>query len=214
MKKIVFIYTNPRFMTALYSPVFSQEYDNKKDVEVNFMCDQSLLLDTLKNNVIPTESVKTRLKRLIANAIEAKADCVVVACTTLNLAVDESKDEYKIPVLSIDSPLEEAIKSDNRKKVAILTHALDNGQTIKRELDWLKIESDIYVVDGAKECLGIKDNLEKCYIRAIEQIKGYDAIALGHVSADKLQLSTDIPIYRSGELCIKKINEILGIKEG
>lgn len=211
MKKLFYIYTNPRFITALYDPVMARAFDSKPLVDVTFLLDQSILKDTLANDVIPTASVEIRLGRLIRNCQEAGADCVVVGCTAMNLATNKLASQFPIPVISVDEPMVQKIADDNRKSVAILTHADDNGETIRRRLASLNINSKVFVVPGAKQAMGNREALAECFEACAGSLSPeFDCIALGHISADEIPFKdTSLPVYRSGQACVEEINRIL-----
>lgn len=213
MKKLFFIYTNPRFITALYEPVMARQFGHNPQVDVTFLLDQSILKDTLANYVVPTASVETRLGRLIQNCQEAGADCVVVGCTAMNLATNKLAPRFPMPVISVDEPMIQKIAADSRKCVAILTHADDNGETIRRRLAALGIDSRVFVVPGAKQAMGdrvaLAEKFEACARSLPEE---FDCIALGHISADEVPFAdTALPVYRSGQECVQAIIQTLHI---
>ncbi|MGM9668240.1 MAG: aspartate/glutamate racemase family protein [Faecousia sp.] len=213
MKKLFFIYTNPRFMTALYDPVMARTYDGNPDVKVSYLLDHSILTDTIANNTVPTPSVENRLGRLIANCEEAGADCVVVGCTAMNLATLKLAEKASVPVISVDEPMVRRIAADGCGKVAILSHAGDNAETIRRRLEAYGVDCGIFVVPGAREVMGDREAFAALFEKTAASLPGeYDAIALGHISAD------DIPfegvkqrVYRSGRECIREINRVLNL---
>lgn len=213
MKKIFFIYTNPQFLTALYQPVMEREFGSNPEVKVNFVCDNSILADSLENNTVPTASVEKRLERLIDNCIEAGADCVVVGCTVMNVATQKIAASKNVPVMNIDDPMIEKLVADNRKHVIVLSHARDNAETIERQLAKKNIAADLFVIPGAGDAnrSGDKKKLEILYRDQIVQLDDkYDAIVLAHISADDIQIPNEIvPIYRSGAICIEKMNQVL-----
>lgn len=207
MKTLFFIYTNPRFMDALYQPVMSEAYDGREDVRVRFVCDNSLLLDSLEHDAVPTEQVKRRLERLVDNAVDAGADCIVVGCTVLNTATEELAAEKKIPVFNIDAPMIQRIWQDGCKRVAVFSHAPDNAQTIERQLAKKGIECSLFVMPGGEEA-SFRQQAESLS-------ESFDGLALAHISADRMKFpDVHIPVYRSGELCIKKIDQILFLGGG
>lgn len=211
MKKLFFIYTNPRFLTALYSPVMAREFDHDPQVDVTFLLDQSILKDTLRNNVIPSAGVQRRLERLIQNCQDGGADCVVVGCTAMNLATNALAPQFQIPVISIDEPMVQRIAADGRKRVAILTHAADNGETIQRRLAHFGIESMVFVVPITKEAMDNPQEKTTCFEACAANIEDrFDCIALGHISADDIRFAgLSIPVYRSGRECVAEIKKYL-----
>lgn len=207
MKTLFFIYTNPRFMDALYQPVMSEAYDGREDVRVRFVCDNSLLLDSLEHDAVPTEQVKRRLERLIDNAADAGADCIVVGCTVLNTATGELAAGKKVPVFNIDAPMIQKICQDGCKRVAVFSHAPDNARTIERQLVKQGIKCSLFVIPSGEEA----DFLRQA--RNLDD--SFDGLALAHISADRMQFSdVQIPVYRSGELCIRRIDQTIFEGEG
>lgn len=213
MKKLFFIYTNPRFLTALYEPVMARAFGDRKDLEVFFLCDTSILADALKNDGVPDESVERRLNHLIDNCIEGGADCVVVGCTVMNTAAEKLAPSKPVPVFSIDRPMIAHVAEDGVKKAAVLTHALDNGQTIERQLKKCGVDCRIFVIPDAARAnqAGDRALLQSLYRSQAEKLGDeFDAVVLGHISADDVEFGqTQGRVYRSGRLCVEEIERIL-----
>ena len=226
MKKLFFIYTNPRFMTALYDPVMARTYDGNPDVKVSYLLDHSILTDTIANNTVPTPSVENRLGRLIANCEEAGADCVVVGCTAMNLATLKLAEKASVPVISVDEPMVRRIAADGCGKVAILSHAADTaetkiakfhletkGMTDRHRLGAYRLDCGFFVVPGARVVIGDSEAFAALFEKTAASLPGeYDAIALGHITAD------DIPfegvkqrVYRPGRECIRETKRVLNL---
>ena len=215
MKRLHFIYTIPRFYDQLYRPVMSEAFDGRDDLEVRFTMDNSLLLDTLAANVIPTPAVKRRLLHLAESCAASGADCIVVGCTAVNTATKEIAKVMDIPLLSVDEPMIQSILADGRKRVAVLSHSPINASTIKRRLlaEDPSMEVELFPTDGAEQAFQ-KGNLEefgRLMRQNAEQIpESFDALILGHISAERLDLShCAVPVYRTGECCIREIHAIL-----
>lgn len=215
MKRLHFIYTIPGFYDALYRPVMARAFDGREDVEVRFTMDGSLLLDTLANGAEPTKAVKRRLLHLAESCAEGGADCIVVGCTAVNTATREIGALLDVPVLSVDEPMIRQILADGRKKVAVLSHTPINAGTIRRRLlaECPEMEVALFPVDGAAEAFnsgrtGEFQALMQAGAAAIPA--GFDAVALGHISAEDVDLSAlAIPVYRTGSACIQAIETIL-----
>ncbi len=215
MKKLYFIYTVPNFFEALYRPVMYREFEGRNDVIVRFTADTSLLLDTLANDVVPSNTTKQRLFDFARCAEAAGADCIVVGCTAVNTATKEVSQMLDTPLFSVDEPMIQAILKDGRRKVAVLSHTPINAATIKRRLlaEDPDMEVDLYPAEGAKEAFekGDMDGLRALLKSKAEAIpSGYDCIACGHISAEDVDFSSvSTPVYRTGEYAIKAINEVL-----
>ena len=215
MKKLFFIYTIPQFYDRLYRPVMAEAFDADENVEVRFTMDNSVLLDTLSNNVVPTALTKRRLLRLMENCQDAGADCIVVGCTAINTATKELAAMIDVPVLSVDEPMIQKVLKDGRKKVAVLSHTQINAMTIQRRLqaEDPSIEVDLYPVEGAADDMneGRQESFSaRMRAGALAIPADYDAIVLGHISAENVDLSgIDTPVYRTGEACVEAIRAAL-----
>ncbi|MBR2578041.1 MAG: aspartate/glutamate racemase family protein [Solobacterium sp.] len=215
MKKLHFIYTTPNFYTGLYKPVMSREFDGRDDITVRFTMDNSLLLDTLANDVIPTNITKQRLLAFAQNAEKAGADCIVVGCTAVNTATKEIASLMDVPLFSVDEPMIQAILKDGHRKIAVLSHTPINAATIRRRLlaENSELQVDLFPVEGAKEAAEGEDyeRLRELLQKGAESISDdYDCIACGHITAEDVDFSNvHLPVYRTGEFAIKEINRVL-----
>lgn len=213
MKKLFFIYTNPRFLTALYEPVMARTFDGREDIETYFVCDTSILLDSLKNDAVPDAGVEKRLERLIDNCIDAGADCIVVGCTVMNTATEKLSASKAVPVFNIDEPMIRRAAGDGVKKAAVLSHARDNAQTIERQLKKRGIDCSLFVVPGAAQAnqAGDRELLQSLYRSQAEKLgDDFDAVILGHISADDVDFGEACGrVYRSGKLCAQEIERVL-----
>ena len=176
MKKLHFIYTTPNFQTGLYRPVMAREFDQREDVIVRFTMDNSLLLDTLANDVVPTNTTKQRLLSFAQNAEKAGADCIVVGCTAVNTATKEIASLMDVPMFSVDEPMIQAILKDGHRKIAVLSHTPINAATIKRRLlaENSELTVDLFPVEGAKEAA---ENEDYERLRALLK-KGAESISM------------------------------------
>lgn len=211
MKTLSFVYTIPNFYSALYQPVMDKAFSDRPDLNVRFSMDNGILLDTLANDVVPTPSVKARLFRLLENAVQAGADCVVVGCTAVNTATKELSSLFQVPVISVDEPMIQQVLADRRRRVAVLSHTPINAATIRRRLlaEDPGLTVDLFPVAGAAEDFNqgrIPEFQAKMRAGALAIPQGYDAIVLGHISAENADFSgIDTPVYRTGSACVAYI---------
>ena len=214
-KKVFFVYTTPAFHTALYSPVMANAFDGRDDVRVYFSMDNGILLDTLENNVVPTASVKNRLYNILSNCEQAGADCIVVGCTAVNTAVKELLPLFDVPVVSVDETMIQNVLRDGKKDIAVLSHTPINAMTIERRLkaEDPSVSVSLFPVEGAADAFNGGDlakfnALMKAAAEAIPS--SFDAIALGHISAENVDFSgVKLPVYKCGESTIQTVNAIL-----
>lgn len=218
MKRIYFIYTTPNFYTALYQPVMSHSFDHREDVEVRFMMDSSLLLDTLANGAQPTPAVERRLLHYAELCQQAGADLIVVGCTAVNTASKKVASMLDVPLLSVDEPMIQKVLADGKKNIAVLSHTPINAMTIQRRLlaEDPSLNVALYPVEGAADAFNSGDlttfrSLMKAAAERIPQ--DFDAIVLGHISAEDVDFSqVRLPVYPTGANCIAAMETILSQK--
>ena len=215
MKRLCFIYTIPNFYNALYKPVMSEAFDGREDVEVRFLMDNSILLDTLANGAEPTPAVERRLLRFAEDCAAVGADCIVVGCTAVNTATKKVAEMMEIPMFSVDEPMIRKVLADKKKRIAVLSHTPINAGTIRRRLlaEDPTVAVELFPVDGAGDAFAAGDYeryhaLMKAGAEAIPE--GFDAIVLGHISAEHVDFSeVRTPIYSTGSACVSAIEEAL-----
>ena len=218
MKRVYFIYTSPSFYTSLYQPVMARYFANQPEVEVRFMMDSSLLLDTLANDAQPTPAVERRLLHCAELCQQAGADLIIVGCTAVNTASKKIAPLLDVPLLSVDEPMIQKVLSDGRKRIAVLSHTSINAMTIQRRLlaEDPALEVALFPVAGAADAFAAGDitayhSLMKA---AAERIStDFDAIVLGHISAEDVDFSqVRLPVYPTGSNCIAAMEAILSGK--
>lgn len=215
MKRLYFIYTIPGFYNGLYQPVMARAFDHREDVEVRFLMDSSLLLDTLANGAEPTAAVERRLLHFAESCECAGADCIVVGCTAVNTATKKVAGLMDIPVLSVDEPVIQRVLADGKKKIAVLSHTPINAMTIRRRLlaENPQVQVELFPVAGAGDAFnaGRLEEFRALMKAGAEAIpEGFDAIVLGHISAEEVDFSqVKTPVYPTGCWCIEAIEKIL-----
>lgn len=218
MKRVYFIYTIPAFYTALYQPVMSRYFAAHPELEVRFMMDSSLLLDTLANDAQPTPAVERRLLHCAEFCQQAGADVIVVGCTAVNTASKKIAPMLDIPLISVDEPMIQKVLADGKKKIAVLSHTPINAMTIQRRLlaEDSSLEVALFSVAGAADAFNAEDistyhSLMKAAAEGIS--KDFDAIVLGHISAEDVDFSqVSLPVYKTGANCIAAMEAVLADK--
>lgn len=210
MKKLFYLYTIPRFFDRLYCPVMEAAFP---EVESQFVMDGSLLAETLANNAVPTEKVVRRMRRHFENMVDCGADCIIVGCTALNTATKALADAFPVPIISIDEPMICRLLRDGCRKIAVLSHASVNAETIRRRLlaEDPTLTVSLFPVDGAADAFndGRTDDFHSLMRNGAMRIPdGFDAIALGHISAENVDFSgISLPVYKTGESCVTAVRE-------
>lgn len=218
MKRVYFIYTTPSFYTSLYQPVMSRYFASQPEVEVRFMMDSSLLLDTLANDAQPTPAVERRLLHCAELCQQAGADLIIVGCTAVNTASKKIAPMLDVPLLSVDEPMIQKVLSDGKKKIAVLSHTPINAMTIRRRLlaEDPTLDVSLFPVAGAADAFASGDiaayhSLMKAAAEGISS--DFDAIVLGHISAEDVDFSqVRLPVYLTGSNCIAAMEAILSGK--
>lgn len=218
MKRVYFIYTNPSFYTSLYQPVMSRFFAVHPEVEVRFMMDSTLLLDTLANDAQPTPAVERRLLHCAELCQQAGADLIIVGCTAVNTASKKIAPMLDIPLISVDEPMIQKVLADGKKKIAVLSHTPINAMTIQRRLlaEDPSLEVALFPVAGAADALNAGDiaayhSLMKAAAEGISE--DFDTIVLGHISAEDVDFSqVSLPVYKTGANCIAAMEAALADK--
>lgn len=215
MKRLYFIYTIPDFYSKLYKPAMARSLDNREDLDIRFSMDSSLVLDTLANGVVPPPVIKRKLLLLAQECVNSGADVIVVGCTAVNTATKELASMLDVPIISVDEPMIQQVLKDGHKRIAVLSHTEINAATIQRRLlaENPDLVVDLYPAAGASDLFnaGRIPEYHACLAEKAASIpEDYDAIMLGHISAEDVDLSAiQVPVYRTGAACIRMIEELL-----
>lgn len=215
MKKLTFIYTNPEFKSLLYTPVMSEVFDGRPDVEIDFSLDDSLAKETRKNGMIPTKGVIRRLYNLVENCVLGGAECVVVGCTAINLATFQLKTITSVPLIGLDEPLVDKLYKGGWKKIALVSHsevhAKMTGRLLEKKIP--DVQLNMVAVPEAATAFAHKnmDDYEKHIVSASRKIENsVDVLAFPHIACDQFRI-TDLhkPVFYVGQTLIDEVLKVL-----
>ena len=139
------------------------------------MVDESLLRSTIRDGVL-SDLTSRRLAGMIASAVEAGAEAVVVTCSSLGPAVEAARSACPVPLFRIDEGMAEAAVQGAARIGVLATLATTLGPTtdlIRQTAERLGRSPTISsrLADGAFEKLVTGDTA------------GHDAIVAAHIVA-------------------------------
>lgn len=137
------------------------------------MVDESLLRATIRDGVL-SDLTTRRLAGMIASAVEAGAEAVVVTCSSLGPAVEAARPACPVPLFRIDEGMAEAAVQGAARIGVLATLATTLGPTtdlIRQTAERLGRSPTItsQLVDGAFEKLAVGDTA------------GHDALVAAHI---------------------------------
>ena len=204
--------------TTTHAATFNELADELiPGVERFHIVDESLLSDTRKAGTL-TPATKRRVLTYIASAVEAGADVVVVTCSSIGPAVDESRAFVPVPVLRIDEPMVvEACRHGSRIGVlATLTTTLEPTiDLIGRHVREVTVTS--HVCPGAFDALQAADHdrHDELVRAGLREIVGeVDVVVLAQASMARIidalpEEERPVPILSSPRLGMRRVAELV-----
>ncbi|MFO0942384.1 MAG: aspartate/glutamate racemase family protein [Pirellulales bacterium] len=179
--------------------------------------DRSLIRDTIANGGM-NESVSNRLKDYIKQAETAGVDAIIVTCSSLGPAVEESQSAVSIPLIRVDSAMVNlAVKTGSRIGVlaTVSTTLKPTVELIERRAkqSGKKVEVTSCLCHGALEKLlaGEVDEHDQMVIaNLLGLISTVDVVVLAQASMARViqclpHSSCKIPILSSPRLAIESL---------
>lgn len=102
MTKIALIHTTPLTVEPLKKLIKKRE----PELEIINIVDDSILPELINNNA-DLKLVEERVEYYIKTAVEQGADLVMSACSSIGEIFDQKDQDYKIPIMRIDSAMAE-----------------------------------------------------------------------------------------------------------
>jgi aspartate/glutamate racemase len=178
-------------------------------VERFHIVDESLLTNTRKACAL-TPATRSRVQRYLDSAVEAGADLVVVTCSSIGPAVDESS----VRALRIDEPMaDEAVRIG--KRVGVLATL---ATTLEPTAALIARKGDVTVVsrvcEGAFDALqaGERDRHDELVRAGLRELaQEVDVVVLAQASMARVTAEVDspIPILASPRLGMQRVAEIV-----
>lgn len=129
MAKIALIHTTPVTVNSLKELI--KAYGS--EIEIINIVDDSILPELI-NNEADISLVEERVKYYINTAANQRADLIMSACSSIGDIFDQENQNYKIPVMRIDSAMvEEAV--ENAEKIGV---AATLETTLKPSIELIK----------------------------------------------------------------------------
>lgn len=190
-------------------------------LDVFNIVDESLLQNCIREGSLSPTTAR-RLAGYVVSAQDAGADAVLVTCSSVGAAVEQSRPFVRIPVLRVDEPMaNEAVRRGRRVGVAATlrttlepTLALLRARAAAAGKD---IELSSTVCEGAFEAVIAGDTARHDAIvgAALRTLcETSDVVVLAQASmarvADQLTgLSRDVPILSSPRLAVEHLAHVL-----
>lgn len=129
MSKIALIHTTPVTVDSLKKLIKEKE----PEAEIINLVDDSILPELI-NNQADISLVEKRVKFYIQVAAEQGADLIMSACSSIGEIFDRENENYKLPIMRIDSAMAEKAV-ENAKKIGV---AATLATTLKPSTELIK----------------------------------------------------------------------------
>jgi len=178
-------------------------------VERFHLVDESLLIDTRKAGAL-TQTTRSRVWRHLDSAVEAGADLVVVTCSSIGPAVDESS----VHALRIDEPMaDEAVRIGSRVGV-LATLATTLGPTAQLIARKGEVTVVSHLCEGAFDALqaGDRDRHDELVGAGLSELaESVDVVVLAQASMARVTdaLDSPVPILASPRLGMQRVAELV-----
>lgn len=159
--KLCTLHTTDKFVSLMSEPFtrpFLLQHPHLTHMDI---ADSSLIEDTKKADGV-TAAVTRRMLLYMQAALEAKADGILVTCTSVNSATKYLRPLLPIPVMSIEeAAAEEAVMAGSR--IGILSSLATSAEPVKQTIVEIadqrnvSLEVKMQVADGAFEALMSQD---------------------------------------------------------
>lgn len=180
------------------------------DADVFHIADETLLGVTRREGRL-TPTTRRRVLGYVESAAEAGADLVVVTCSSIGPAVDDSKSFVDVPVLRIDEPMaDEAVRLGARiGVVATLSTTLEpTAQLVRRRAE--AAGKDVEVLAHLCEGAFGSDRHDELVREGIAAVAARtDVVVLAQASMARVAPDTGVPVLSSPRLGMQRVAELL-----
>jgi glutamate racemase len=180
------------------------------DADVFHIADETLLGVTRREGRL-TPTTRRRVLGYIESAADAGADLVVVTCSSIGPAVDDSKGFVDVPVLRIDEPMaDEAVRIGARiGVVATLSTTLEpTAELVRRRAR--EAGKDVEVVTHLCEGAFGSDRHDELVRAGIEALAAEtDVVVLAQASMARVAVDSPVPVLSSPRLGMQRVAELL-----
>lgn len=219
VKKIAVIYTSLGPLVESFYKVLKETLD---ECEIIRIADDSLIRDVKKLGA-PDENIKKRTFLHIESAIEAGADMVIIACSSVGEVAQEADAKYPVPVVRIDEGMMDRAL-DTGDRIGVIASL---GTTITPTVNFLQAKAAqrgkdprivSCVAEGAYEALNAGDSAKHDALiteAAKKLAKEADVILLAQGSMARLEEPLNqvipVPVLSSPKNCALAVKKALGL---
>jgi Asp/Glu/hydantoin racemase len=180
------------------------------EADVFHVVDETLLGVTRREGRL-TATTRRRVFGYIESAADAGADLVVVTCSSIGPAVDDSHNFLDVPVLRIDQPMaDEAVRLGSRiGVVATLSTTLEpTADLVRRRASAAgkDVEVVTYLCEGA---FGSDRHDELVRDGIAAAAADSDVVVLAQASMARVAGETAVPVLSSPRLGMQRVAELL-----
>jgi Asp/Glu/hydantoin racemase len=180
------------------------------EADVFHIADETLLGVTRREGRL-TPTTRRRVLGYIESAADAGADLVVVTCSSIGPAVDDSRGFVDVPVLRIDQPMaDEAVRLGSRVGVvATLSTTLEPTAALVRaraQAAGKDVEVTAQLCEGAFGS-DRHDELVRAGIEAAAAEN--DVVVLAQASMARVAVESPVPVLSSPRLGMQRVAELL-----
>jgi Asp/Glu/hydantoin racemase len=178
--------------------------------------DESLLGVTRRTGSL-TPTTRRRVLGHLESAVEAGADLVLVTCSSIGPAVDESRPFVPVPVVRVDEPMaDEAVRIG--KRIGVLATL---STTLEPTAELVARRGDVAVVsqlcEGAFDALraGDRDRHDELVREGLRAIAGeVDVVVLAQASMARVtdalpEAERTVPILSSPRLGVQRVAQLV-----
>ena len=218
-KRLALIHTS-----ATLVPIFQGLIDKHfsgRDIKVFNIVDDSLIKNTIERGELTPDTAR-RVVDYVGSAEAAGADFILVTCSSIGSAVEQSASLSTVPVLRVDQPMADMAVSQGSKIGVVATLPTTLGPTtdlVKRraEKSGKNVEVIARLCDGAFDALMSGDSAthDKMVAKALTELASQvDIILLAQASMARVveQLpkeSKKVPILASPDIAVEHLAKIL-----
>lgn len=191
------------------------------EVQIMNVVDDTIQRDNLRSEigVIPKANY-FKFAQYAHNLEEAKADMILLACSTFNYAAELARPMINIPIAQIDRPMMELAVRQG-KRIGLLATLAMTVPSSERLLNIAAAEAGKEVEIKTVLCSEAFEVLQKgdtkkhneILLSAIEKLSGeVDSIVMAQLSMSALEpflKQTKVPVYNSGITGFSRVREML-----
>jgi Asp/Glu/hydantoin racemase len=204
---------------ALVEPLGALTKEMLPGVQVVNIVDDTLLAYAREHGV--DERLTRRMGLYFRSAVEAGADVILNACSSVGETVDAARAKIEVPILKIDEPMAEQAVAAGRRIAVLATVASTLGPTCrlleaKAQEAGVRVELTPRLCEGAFDLLlaGKTGEHDRMVAEAVrEAARDHDVVLFAQASMARLvpQLEGAIgkPLLSSPALAMRRIAELL-----